>query len=126
VTSSSSAEFVRRYLQRVVNERDLGAVDMLVSPDFRGSGYGWPPDLDGLRRLYVEQAEYRPDWHITVEETMEVGEWVAVRATAGGSDVRDPEVGGVRPRRRLEWLAVFRVVDDRLVETRIVSLLQHE
>ena len=114
MTTSSPAELVGRYLQRVVNARDLGGVDELVSPEFRGSGYGWPADIEALRSFYAEQASARPDWHITVEETVEVGEWVAVRATAG---VRDAPTS-------VEWLAVFRVVDARLLETRIVSLLQ--
>jgi predicted SnoaL-like aldol condensation-catalyzing enzyme len=111
--SMAAAEFVRGYLERVVNERDVGAVDDLVSPEFRGSGFGWPADFEGLRRFYAEQAEQRPDWCITVEDTLEVGEWVAVRATAGSGT-----------RRQVEWLSLFRIVDDRLVETRIVSLVE--
>jgi len=64
-------DFVRTYIQRVVNERDSTAVDDMVSADYLGSGPVWPSDRDGLRAIYQSQATPRPDWHIDVRETVE-------------------------------------------------------
>lgn len=118
------AEFVRRYLDRAVNRRDLTAVDELVAPDFRGSGFGWPPDRAALARFYAWQAESRPDWHIEVQETLELGEVVVVRAQAGGTVLHDAagELLDQPHRKRVEWLSAFRVRDGLLVETQVLEL----
>jgi hypothetical protein len=117
--------FIRAYLQRVVNERDVTALDSMVSPEFRGSGNGWPPDIAGLREFYRDQARRRPDWHIDVQETIEVGEWVAVRALAGGTIATDDlEIADVAPfEKAIEWMALFRVVSGRITETRLMSVV---
>ena len=89
-------------------------MDELVSAGYRGSGHGWPEDLAALRRFYAAQAETRPDWSIAVQETVEVGEWVAVRALAGGTDHGR--------RRDVEWLAAYRVCEGRIAEIRVLAL----
>ena len=96
-----------------------------MSPDFRGSGNGWPADIAGLREFYRDQAQRRPDWHIDVQETIEVGEWVAVRAMAGGTMVTDDlGIADVSPfAKAIEWMALFRVVSGRITETRLVSVV---
>lgn len=112
--AAANGDLVRGYLERVVNRRELEAVDELVSEGYRGSGHGWPEDLGALRRFYAAQAEARPDWAIDVQATIEVGEWVAVRALAGGTD------GGRR--RDVEWLAAYRVREGRIAEIRVLAL----
>ena len=108
--------FVRAYLDRVVNNRDLSGVDELVSPDYTGSGQGWPAAFDSLRQFYALQAVERPDWHIHVDATLELADIVVVRAHAGGS----LKAGGEMQRKDVEWLASYRV-DHQLV--REISLL---
>ena len=79
--------FVRDYIRRVVNEHDITAVDEVVSPEHRGTGadgHRLAPDFDALRLFYLRQATQRPDWHIDIRETIEVADYVAVRALAGG------------------------------------------
>ncbi|MEO6714560.1 MAG: nuclear transport factor 2 family protein [Mycobacteriales bacterium] len=118
------AEFVRDYLDRVVNRRDLTALDDLMSPDYRGEGPGWPTDIASLRRFYEWQAQCRPDWRIDVQETVEVGDSVAVRAYAGGTIVQDDD-GEPLPasfRRDVEWLAVYRVTSGRVAEIRVMTV----
>jgi hypothetical protein len=119
-------ELVRTYLQRVVSDRDLTAFDDMVSADYLGSGPGWPGDRDGLRAFYQSQATLRPDWHIDVRETVEVGEWVAVRAHAGGTVAHDKLGAGLQTPflKAIDWLAVFRVVNGRIVETRLLSAIE--
>lgn len=121
---NESAALVRAYLDRVVNQRDLSAVDDLVSPEYLGSGHGWPHDLAALREFYAWQATARPDWSIDVQETVEVGDCVVVRAHAGGTIAGD-EHG--RPlaaptHRAVEWLAMYRIEQARIVEIRVLAL----
>jgi predicted SnoaL-like aldol condensation-catalyzing enzyme len=118
------AGWIRDYLERVVNDRDVSAVDELVSPGYVGSGHGWAPDREKLRAFYVWQADYRPDWHIDIQAAIEVGDWVAVRAHAGGTVAHD-EAGQpleTPHQRAIEWLAAFRVADGQLAETRFLSI----
>ena len=109
------ARFVRSYLQRVVNDRDVSAVDELVAPEYAGGGHGWPEDRDALRAFYTRQARDRPDWQIRVLQTVEVGSSVVVRAHAGAL--------GARP--ALTWLAHYRVVDGRIREIQVLSVVPH-
>ena len=102
--------FVREYVDRAVNRGDVSAVDELVAQDYRGSGHGWPADIGALRDFYLHQSRERPGWRIEVQETIETGEWVAVRALAGDAT------------RRVEWLAAYRVRDSRIAEIRVLAL----
>jgi hypothetical protein len=111
--------FVTSYIERVVNQRDLTAVDDMVSADYAGSGPGWPTHIDELRQFYVEQTRDRPDWRIDVHDTVELGDSVVARAIAGGTVAVDG-----RPRRtRLEWLAHYRVVDRRITEINVLAVV---
>ena len=109
-----NGDLVRAYLDRVVNRHDAGAVDELVAPDYGGSGHGWPHDIDALRAFYERQARERPDWRIDVQETVEVGDWVAVRAHAGDAE------------RRVEWLTVYRLSGGRIAEIRVLELRERD
>ncbi|MEO8329994.1 MAG: ester cyclase [Candidatus Nanopelagicales bacterium] len=116
--------WIRRYYDRVVNARDLAAIDDLVAPNYVGSGLGWASTLEKLREFYIWQATYRPDWRIDVQDTLQVADWVAVRAHAGGTVSHD-DVGqplDASYRRAVEWLTVSRIVDGRLSETRFLSV----
>lgn len=111
--------FVRAYIDRVVNQRDVTAVDELVARDYRGGGHGWPATFAALRQFYVTQALERPDWRIDVQDTIEVGEVVVVHALAGGT-VTDE---GVPRDRRVEWLACYRVADGLIREIDVIELV---
>jgi len=114
-------QVVRDFLHRVVNTQDSAAVDELVAPDYLGDGYGWPPTRAELRAFYEAQVTTRPDWRIDVQDTIEVGDWVAVRAYAGGTLVA---ADGTARRQDLEWLTAYRVADGLIAQTRILSLVE--
>jgi hypothetical protein len=116
------AAVVAEYIDRVVNRRDITAVDDLVSHTYRGSGHEWPTDQDGLRTFYEEQYQERPDWRIDLQETVELATSVVARAVAGG---RIRVAGGWR-QRRVEWLAHYRVLDGRIVEINLLDVVQLE
>ncbi len=115
---------MRDYLARVVNGRDLGAVDEIVSPGYVGTGNGWPVDRDSLRAFYEWQAWSRPDWHIDIQDALCVGDCVVVRAFAGGT-VTDDAAG--RPlaapaSRAVEWLAAYRVAHGQIARIDLLAI----
>ena len=109
---------VVEYIERVVNRRDISAVDELVAEDYRGSGPGWPRDLAGLRAFYEAQYRERPDWRIDVQQTVELGASVVARASAGGTVM----VGEAAERRQVEWLAHYRFAEGRITEINVLEL----
>ena len=112
-------QFVRDYIERVVNHGDLTGVDELVSPTYRGSGPEWPTTIEELRQFYRKQVRDRPDWHIDVQETVELGDDLVARALAGGTVTVD----GVHRRRRLEWLAHYRVTGGLIHEINLLAVV---
>jgi len=114
--------FVSSYIERVVNRQDLTALDEMVSPGYTGRGPEWATTIDELRQFYIDQIRDRPDWHIDIQETVEVGDSVVVRALAGGTVLVD----GVAQRKSLEWLAHYRVVAQRITEINLLAVRGRE
>lgn len=118
--------FVREFMECVVNSHDLNTIDRavneMVSPEWHGD---MAPDVEGLRAFYHRQAIQRPDWHIDAQETLEVGEYVATRALAGGKLAFDQDGLPWQPGYPIavEWLTVTRIVDGKAVEGRLVTWL---
>ena len=115
---TEGVRFVRAYPERVVNDRDWQAVDELVLPEYVGKGDGWPEDRDALRSFYRWQAETRPGWRIDVQETVELGDCVVVRALAGGTATEE----GVARREDVEWLAAYRLAGGRIAQIELLAL----
>lgn len=72
----------------------------MVSPDYIGRGPEWAMNIEELRQFYLTQTRDRPDRHIEVQDTVELGDSVVVQALAGGTVAVD----GVSRRKNLEWL----------------------
>lgn len=112
----SNAAVVLALIDRAVHGRDPSAVDDLVAPDY--AGHGFPADRESLRAFYAWQARTAPDWRIDVEDVVESGDRVAVRAHAYGT--RSESAPGVPlpapAYRDLEWIAIYRVADGRVAE----------
>ena len=115
---------VRGYLDRVVNQHDLAEVGRLVSPVYRGSGFGWPADRESLMEFYRWQARTRPTWRIDVQSTLEVGDVVVVHAHAGGTvSAADPDRPEAAPMASaVEWLATYRFVEYLIVEIQVLQV----
>ena len=121
-TTGPLGHLVRTYIDRVVNRQDVTAVDDLVAPDYVGGGLGWPADRDALRRFYEHQLQVRPDWRIAVQSTLELGDHVTVHAHASGTEISE----GASQRRELEWLTQYRIVDGRIREIRVLSVVPRD
>lgn len=120
----SLSDLVRGYIDRVVNRRDPAAVDELVSVDYTGGGHGWPSTLPELRAFYEWQAHTRPDWHIEVQETIEVDDCVVVRAFAGGTISKDEQgIPLAAPKASaVEWVAAYRLADGQITRIDVLAL----
>jgi hypothetical protein len=118
------ADLVRAYLQRVVNDRDSAAVDELVSAAYQGSGHGWPITRPELRTFYEWQSRTRPDWHIDVQDTVEVADCVVVRAHAGGTVSQDEEGRPLAAPRSsaVEWLAAYRLAEGLITRIDLLAI----
>jgi predicted SnoaL-like aldol condensation-catalyzing enzyme len=115
--TARNAAVVLRYLDEANNAGDVGLIDDLVAPDFRGR-HGWPPTRDALREFVAWQRRTAPDWHIEVLDTVAEGDLVVVRAHASGTRTEaSPGVPFPEPRRmEVDWLTLYRVVDGRIAE----------
>lgn len=115
-------DFVSQYLERVINQRDLSGVDDMVAADYRGSGPGWPTTIADLRIFYANQARTRPDWHIDVRATIELGDSVVVQAHAHGT-VTDQSGTATHS---LEWLTHYRITDMRITEINVLGIVTRD
>ena len=111
----------------MVNKHDMTAVDDLVSPYYTGGGYGWADNIEAPREFYDRQHRTRPDWRIDIQQTTEVGEWIAVRALAGGDEAYNEDGSPQSPPylTSVEWLTIFHVVEHKIVESRVISVVEH-
>jgi hypothetical protein len=125
---ASKSQLVRTYIERVVNKRDLAAVDEMVAPDYQGTGDKWPADVSELLAFYEWQASARPDWHIDIQDTLEVGDCVIVHALAGGTLGRDDAgVPIAAPMtERVEWLAAYWVHAGFISRIEVLELIGSE
>ncbi len=109
----------RRFVEEVVNTGDVGRLAEFVSPGFRESNdpAGRVAGLEGMREHVLGVRRVYGDLHLTVEQQIAEGEWVATRITARG--VHRGEWLGIRPTGKpVEFTGVNldRVVDGRIVE----------
>jgi hypothetical protein len=110
------------YIDRVVNRRDLAGLDEMVSPTYRGTGEGWPATLSELRAFYETQQVARPDWRIDVQDAVELGDSVVLRAHAFGAVDR----GSVSVIEHVGWLAHYRFRNMKIIEINLLSLVRAE
>ncbi len=123
MTSDSNKKLVRRFVDEVINARDLAAVDRFVPLDFvehvplPGQG----PGRAGLRFAIGMLLEAFPDLHWRTDEQVAEGDTVVTRFTWTGTH-RGVFLGVPPTGRRVEvWGVVIDVVrGGLLVESRII------
>ena len=112
-------DLVRRYYEEIVNSGNVDGIARFIAPDYvevhdnkrQAIGLaGAVEHVRGVRRTY-------PDLHLTVEQQLAEGDWVATRVTMRGTHLGEWQ--GIKPTgKSLEVTAVNidRVVGGRIVE----------
>jgi steroid delta-isomerase-like uncharacterized protein len=128
----SHADLARRFYEDVMTRGDLAAVDELLTADFvdhEEGPPGTPEGIEGVKFFVTTFREAFPDLQVTIEDTIESGDRLAIRATMRGT--HDGELMGVPPSGRsveLGMIDIVRVEGDRVAEhwgaTDNLSLMQ--
>jgi predicted ester cyclase len=110
---------VRRYLEEVVNTGNVDDIARFIAPDYvdshdqTGQGNG----IEGAKGHVLGVRQTYPDLHVTVEQQLAEGDWVATRITARGT--HRGEWLGMKPTGKaveITGVNLDRVVGGRIVE----------
>jgi steroid delta-isomerase-like uncharacterized protein len=110
---------VRRFIDALFTEGDLGATDEYLSDDFvnHDPPIGLPPDAEGMRTAGAMFRAAFPDWHSDLQSLIGEGDIVVERFTASGT--HRGELMGVAASGKtveLRGINIFRVRDGRISE----------
>ena len=119
---SSEGPDIKAIYQRfadAVNHRNLDALNQIIAPDIinHGAAPDDPPGAQRFKRSFLALIAACPDFHITVEQQVVEGDWVAVRWTDRGTDTGG--FWGNPPTHKqivLTGMDFIRVLDGRIVE----------
>ena len=109
----------RRFLKEVVNTGNVERLAEFISPDCRETNdpTGQAVGLDSMRAHVLGARPTYPDLHITVEQQIAEGDWVATRITAHGTHTG--QWLGIKPTGKrvvITGVNLDRVVDGHIVE----------
>jgi steroid delta-isomerase-like uncharacterized protein len=78
---------VRKFLEELFNQHDMGAIDRYLSADYvdHVTPPGIPPTRDGFRQFVGSFFAALPDFRYTIEDVIATEDRVAVRLTAQGT-----------------------------------------
>ena len=83
----ANKSLVHRYIDQILNGGDMTVADELLAPDYKRyiSPTAAPLTVDIQKQRLAGIRAAFPDWHLTVEDMIAVGDRVAFRATACGT-----------------------------------------
>src|SRR5574341_2027448 len=95
-TSEENKAIVRRY-QEAYNANNLDDLDELIAADTKTPAMlpGFPPGLEGIKKLHRMTVDAWPDMHVTIEDLVAEGDRVAARITISATPQK--EAFGVPP-----------------------------
>jgi predicted ester cyclase len=75
------------YVDVIWNQKNLAALDKYFDPDHvdHDAPPGQAPGLAGLKPIFAMMQAAFPDWHIEVEQLLEVGDTVVARIRSSGT-----------------------------------------
>ena len=87
-TPEENAAVAREFVQRVMNEGDVGFAEKVFSESFveRNPMPGTTGDKAGAIAMFTMMREQTPDMHVEVEDVIASGNKVAIRSTMTGTD----------------------------------------
>ncbi len=119
MSAEENKALVRRYVEEVVNQRNLDLLDEIFAPDF--VQYGAEPDqvsgVEDLKQFFAMLRSEFPDFQGTIEDLFTAGDKVVLRFTFRGT--HQGEFMGIAPTDKQVTMAgidIFRIADDKIVE----------
>ncbi|HEX3301708.1 MAG TPA: ester cyclase [Thermomicrobiales bacterium] len=111
-------EIARRYYEEIFQQRNLDALDQIISPDFRGysASFGEYTRKD-MRRDIQRDHDNMPTDEIIIDEQIAEGDRVTTRWTYRWK--HDASLFGEKPTHR--WLSMEGVHIDQIADGRIVQ-----
>jgi predicted ester cyclase len=87
VSTEENKALVRRYVEQVLNEGNLDAIDDFVSPNYKRyfSATAAPAAIEGQRQRLSELRAAFPDIHLAIDDLIAEGDRIAFRATLRGT-----------------------------------------
>ena len=120
LSAENNTALVRRYLEEVIHQGNVAAIDTAIATNHRLIWPGSPTPMcgpEGFKHLLIIYASAFPDLEWTTEEVTAQGETVVARLRARGRHQR--EVMGMAPTgKQVTWTEthIFRVAGGKLVE----------
>jgi predicted ester cyclase len=119
MSASANKFLVRRFIEEVVNTGDVSRVREFIAPNYVNH-YEQSGKLNGVEGMVGHVRDVRgtyPDLHVTVQQQVAEGDWVATRVIIRGTH-RGRWLGLTPTGRPLEIVGMNldRVVDGRMVE----------
>ena len=113
---------MRRFVEEVLNQGNLDAIDELLAPDYvdHGVPQGNYAGREGLKRSIAKQLAASSDLHFHIEEQIAEGDKVITWIIGSGTHDRERFLGLVPTGERMtmEFITISRVVDGKIVEDR--------
>ena len=110
---------IRRFIEDVINTGNVDELDEIISPNYvevhRGTQHSI--GIEGAKEHILGVRQTYPDLHLTIEQQIAEGEWVATCITARGT--HEGSWLGIKPTgKAVEYTGVNinRIVNDRIVE----------
>jgi len=110
---------VCRFVDQMLNQRNLDVIDELVAPDF--VDHDAPPDQspgpDGVKRTLEAVQTALADFRVLTDDIIAEGDRVVTRHTAEATHI-GPFLGFAPTGRRLRWTAIsiYRIAGGRIAE----------
>jgi predicted ester cyclase len=117
-TPEENKAIVRRY-QAAYNTNNLDDLDELIAADIKTPAMlpGFPPGLEGIRKLHRMTVDAWPDMHVTIEDLIAERDLVAARITISATPQQ--EAFGIPPTGKsfkVGGMYVVRIADGKIVE----------
>ena len=108
-----------RLYEEVINQKKFEVIDDLYAPNYVNhiAPFGLESDIEGVKKLFREQAKAFPDWHIIVDYVIEHGEKYIVRWTLTGTHTGN--YFGIKPtgkKFKISGVDIETIVDGKITE----------
>lgn len=116
--SEESISLVRRMYEEAWNEGKLEVINEICAPDYIGVGpYGNEHGPESVKQGVANRRAAFPDIHVTIDDTIAVGDKVVARLTFRGT--HKGEFRGIQPTNRdVTWsgIWIYRVASGKFIE----------